>query len=103
MECKFNKVVTDGTQFDYEVKIPKYILARLVDYFVFNSDGKVHFDATGRMEGIESVPVEVVDLVKTILDVQMCKRDWEDLLLATRWRGGNELLERILEERLERL
>lgn len=80
MRATFTQAVEDKDQLNYTVTVPKYIMARLVDYFFFNTDHNPYFDGKGQLEGIEGVPKELINLLKVCLQVEMDRGDWEALL-----------------------
>lgn len=80
MIVKFTEALEDKDQLNYSVTLPKHLVARLVDYFVFNTDYNPYFDGKGHFEGIDGVPDEVTAVLKVFLDVQMDEHDWRALL-----------------------
>ena len=97
MNCRFNDNVTDAGQFDHDVRIPKHILGKLVDYFIFNTGDTMYFDGKGRLEGIEGVPVEITDLLKNIFDVRMSERELLEILESAVGDVGRDKLERLMD------
>lgn len=89
MICTFTKALEDKDQLNYNITVPKYVVAHLVDYFFFNTDGKPYFDGTGQFEGIDGVPTEVNQLLKTFLKVEMDEHDWRDLVTAVAGRNND--------------
>lgn len=80
MNVRLTSAVADEDQMNYNVTIPKHLVARLIDYFIFNTDDKPYFDGEGQLDGVDGVPSPFIDLVACIMDVHMEARDWELIL-----------------------
>jgi hypothetical protein len=101
MNVKLASEVKDLDQMNYTITVPKYIIGRLVDYFMFNTDDAPYFDGDGVLEGIEGVPNPFVDLLSHILRVEMDANDWQIVLSYVRSGYSRETVMREVNDLLE--
>lgn len=104
MQVRFRNNRED--QLAQKVVIPSWVMAKLVDYFIFNTDKRPYFDGDGQLEGIEGVPKEIFYLVESVLEVSEEEKDYEVVISYTRKGRTEDTVERevrdLIEEKLGR-
>jgi dsDNA-binding SOS-regulon protein len=101
MKVTYTDNITSTDQLYDNVRIPKYLMAQLVDYFIFRrQEEQMKFTSDGELHHVKGVPMEIMNIIKQMVKVSQKPKTYfvETAFSITTYESEDDLYNRMIEE-----